>query len=360
MTPKIIFIIYSCLIITKSYGQPKYTLQCNFKGAKGHTFYLMDFMGSKVNSENRPPIDSIVAPNDTFQFNGEFTNYNFYSLSVDSSTKYREFIIDTGKFNISGTTTNFREATVQGFHQNDLFEKLVTIKSPFVQKINSLSEENKSQDSIIGIYKNVLLDFTKQYPDCYASFVECFNLILAFSVEKDSTFAYTSYSLLTDNIKNTPDARYLSNLLKPYGLASLIGKQFPKIKVYDTFHITTNIMMENDFVYLIDYWTSWVEPYIAQPQLLNLTNLYYQYQDSGFKIISISLDTNFDTWIKATQKRDIPWPSYLVLQGTKGRNENYLSITTVPYTILVGKGNKIIKLNPTKEEIEKYLKRQLK
>jgi thiol-disulfide isomerase/thioredoxin len=136
--------------------------------------------------------------------------------------------------------------------------------------------------------------------------------------------------------------------------ARLIGSPFPELKVFDTAHHATTFSLDTGFIYLIDYWASWCNPCIVY-KLPVLKALYAKYGNKRFRIVSLSLDKDFNAWIGAIRKNKITWENYSALTGFKTTDAELFNITGIPFTILVGKGNKIVKTDPSQSDVEAYL-----
>jgi thiol-disulfide isomerase/thioredoxin len=144
--------------------------------------------------------------------------------------------------------------------------------------------------------------------------------------------------------------------LYQYNIASITGSTFPIISAFDVNKKQKKVQLNPEKVYLIDYWASWCIPCVAK--IPALKKLYAAYKSKGFEVISLSLDAGYDAWVNAIKKHQIPWENYSALNGFDAEDAKYFNVTAIPYTILVGEDNKIIKLNPREEEVEQYLKKQ--
>ena len=65
-----------------------------------------------------------------------------------------------------------------------------------------------------------------------------------------------------------------------------------------------DVLKENKLV-LVDFWASWCGPCIASFPALK--ELYVEYKDQGFEIITISTDDSLEDWENASAEQDLPW-----------------------------------------------------
>ena len=82
-----------------------------------------------------------------------------------------------------------------------------------------------------------------------------------------------------------------------------------------------------------------------------MKEVYSQYQDKGFEIISISIDQKEEDWEKKSDEIQLPWPSYL------DRNDiaTLYKVRTIPAIYLVDEQGTLIAENLRGEELDNKL-----
>ncbi len=80
----------------------------------------------------------------------------------------------------------------------------------------------------------------------------------------------------------------------PFTLPDLAGKEVS----------LSGVLAANKTVF-VDFWASWCGPCIAA--FPELKEMYSAYNDDGFEIVGISIDSNFEDWDEATMEHEIPW-----------------------------------------------------
>jgi len=93
-------------------------------------------------------------------------------------------------------------------------------------------------------------------------------------------------------------------------------------------------------VVLIDFWASWCEPCRAESP--NLKTQYQLYKDKGFEIISVSLDTDKKSWLKAINDDGLTWLQVSDLKGYRSEAVQSYGIGGVPSFFLIDRDGKII------------------
>lgn len=74
----------------------------------------------------------------------------------------------------------------------------------------------------------------------------------------------------------------------------------------------------------------------------NLIKAYNSYQAKGFKIISISMDTNKALWLKAVNEDKLSWLQLSDLKGMQSETRKKYGVTLLPMNFLIDKEGKII------------------
>jgi thiol-disulfide isomerase/thioredoxin len=104
---------------------------------------------------------------------------------------------------------------------------------------------------------------------------------------------------------------------------------------------------------LIDFWASWCKPCRAKNP--KIKELYAKYHDKGFNVIGVSNDKYVEKLKLAIKKDDLLWDNFLSHTLYKD-----LLISSIPYTFLLDKNARIVGVNMTTTQIERFLNENLK
>ena len=133
------------------------------------------------------------------------------------------------------------------------------------------------------------------------------------------------------------------------------GKMFSNLPVNANDSLLA-IINKNEFT-LIDFWFSGCQPCIKQ--FPGLKNIYNNYKGKYFEIIGISIDSGKgeENWKKIIGQFNLDW--FQFLDSKKSITEE-LNITGFPSNFLLDNSGKIIRKDITPEELEIFLKENLK
>ncbi len=104
---------------------------------------------------------------------------------------------------------------------------------------------------------------------------------------------------------------------------------------------------------LVDFWASWCKPCRAENP--NLIKAYKKFKSKNFEIISISLDNNKNSWIKAVKEDSLPWLNLLDETNLESTVANMYGVITVPSNFLINPDGKIVAKDLRGEKLQTKL-----
>jgi thiol-disulfide isomerase/thioredoxin len=140
-----------------------------------------------------------------------------------------------------------------------------------------------------------------------------------------------------------------------------VGKNLPVFNLQNNGGKLIKISSIKGKVVLIDFWASWCMP--CRAAIPHLKELYKKYRQSGFEILSVSIDQNNKAWKNAMLKEAMPWQQ-AIDKYEAGKDAsvvmNTLGIQSVPFAILLDGEGKVVLINPEASGIDEYLNKIFK
>ena len=132
-----------------------------------------------------------------------------------------------------------------------------------------------------------------------------------------------------------------------------IGDKIPNIVLKNQNNIELNLNQSNGKFTLIDFWASWCAPCrLGNKKLVRLHN---NFGADKIEIIGISVDTDKSKWVKAIKKDKIEFIQLIDPKGFDANTAIQFGVEELPSKFLFDNKGILITINPTEEEIIKYL-----
>ena len=127
-----------------------------------------------------------------------------------------------------------------------------------------------------------------------------------------------------------------------FTLASLDGTD---VALYD-------VLAEKEVV-LIDFWASWCGPCIAD--FPELKRLYAAYDDHGFEIVGVSIDSALEDWEQGSIDNELPWIDLGEMDGWEGATATTYGVLAIPKGYLLDSNGCILEKNIRPARLEEVL-----
>lgn len=121
-----------------------------------------------------------------------------------------------------------------------------------------------------------------------------------------------------------------------------------------------DVIAENEFV-LVDFWSIYCAPCIAR--FPPLREIYAEYKDYGFEIITIAGENSREDWEQGTEENELPWIDVGDMEDGEMKGwdgptvQAYgVHLTGMPRLFLIDSNGIVVKEMPTKDELLKELK----
>lgn len=316
--------------------------------------------------------DSTVISDSTFVFTGIQDKPQIKFLiplrSVQPTYAPKPFILENGRI---GVIINDSVMTVSGTPLNDELNKFRQEKNGFDSKKRALH----------AIYKDSLRKMTKEmessFLEQYKSIEKAESEYIVDIVDKNNDNVLGGYILLENQyiLSNAQKQAVLSDAKEEFflldGIASIdealkrrnnisTGRKIPDIKLLDNndgeTHNLSEYIGKGNFS-IINIWASWSVPSVVE--IYDLKAVAKKYGNKGVEILSISIDTISDEWVKAIKKNEMYWTNLADLKGWESSVTRRYQINSIPSYTLINPDGTIIVFDGSLEEVDMKLNQLL-
>ena len=320
---------------------------------EGDLIYLVYKAGGKV------IYDSAIATNKRFSFSGSVTQPVRASLYRNEDPRTLVFAIETANVYLEPGTIKLnspdtlRNAVTGGTPLNETFQLLQNRLSGNLRESARLNdparftEAEKQDTDLMNLAENEIINnflervtleltFVKEYPGSYVSLEV---LERNSRVSRLVNEVEEAYNVLDKSLQETPLGNKIRENIQKARRTS-VGIQAKDFVMLTSKGQAISLSSFKGRYVLLDFWASWCFP--CRSEHPNLLAAYKKYKDKGFTILSVSIDTDRDKWIKAIAADKVSWTQVSDLKGHN--NEAYLlyGIVSIPANVLIDPQGTII------------------
>ena len=345
------FILFGSLTV---FSQSRYTIIGTGKQIhNGDTVYL----SYKENGQS--VLKTTTAFNKEFIFTGQVKHPILASIYRNENPQQIEFVseilkvyLEPGTININSPDT-LTGATISGTRLNDtlqllqnqlknLNENMRKIKDP-----DFFTDEEKKDTALVEYNKNefqkfylegldIKLAFADKYPNSYVT------LDVLYDMSRNNTYIYkleAVYNRLPATLKQTPQGEIINERIKKKKQV-LVGMKASDFAMNSSDNKIINLSAFRGKYVLLDFWASWCGP--CRNEHPNLITVYESYKNKDFAILSVSIDTEKEGWLKAIEKDKIMWTQVSDLKGDESEVYLKYGITSIPANFLIDPNGTVI------------------
>lgn len=316
------------------------------------------------------PVDSAHVKGGKFTIKGSTDTCDVALLAFTDDYQERicSFFLEQGTIKIQYDAENDVQ-TIGGTKINDSFQK-------FYEKVQVLNDKAvELQDKIqvtsaagqeVQSFYDEMQGLQNQYMEIVkSSIIDNSNNVFGFHQLMDSYDLFEPAEVegfiqaLAPVFGTNPDLNALSELVE-IQLSTSEGRQFTDFqlpilkggKTDDTAMLSDYVGKKT--VVLLDFWASWCEP--CRRSIPELKELYAKYAAKGLEIVSVSVDTNLESWMEAVSEEGMTWPQLIdASNGDDNSPASKYAVMAIPSTFLIDADGTIIARNLMTEELAEAL-----
>ncbi|GEM_PF-4298108 len=313
------------------------------------------------------PIDTAVIKNMKFSFDGKKIKEGVYYILSDDSIMVNEAIDITNgmpvyidKKGLKGEIID-KEVKIMGNVQNEAFTELTYQLKAHYAEMNDIydnAEEDKINEELATVVNKIKNSYSSYFTQQINTPLggEAFFYYLNMGAF-EGIFTDIELEEIVDKANESFHSNPMVAELKAMWAEDRgigVGAKFTDFETKDingkTVHLS-DIADRGDYV-LIDFWASWCKPCLQEMDVLK--EVYKDFGDKNFKIVSISLDADKDAWKNKLKELKLPW-----IQWGHGEDvheaASIYKVRYIPHTILLDPNGIIIEKEVRGDEIAELL-----
>jgi peroxiredoxin len=372
---KQLILLYLLLLASITFAQDKLELEGTVKGYEGKIKLILNTITAnhEADMDNEEVIYMIDGQ---FLIERELEEPTLLSIRIrpeitgdfDPRSFEAAFIwVDNKKMRLNGVKGNFEYCDVIGYSRQDeneksqgyVREKLLA----YQKKIDSLSniqtqesiEKLNQLKSVSRVYlrNKYQLDYCYQYPGSFISVYEYSWFVKWIPEMVPKAHATEFYNLLNDSLKMSIPGKQIKYYIDHIAVNKRLNVgDFPyDFTLPDSTSTEISLSTVKNKLILLDFWASSCGP--CRKEHVNYSELYEQFKDKGFEIVSVSQDRKKERWLKAMNQDNITWIS-LWDEDMSISKYKYL-VSGIPDNYLINRKGIIIAKDIRGEELRKIL-----
>lgn len=345
---KIIFIVIILIYSDDIFSQRKIIYGETLQTKEKDTIFLINGLLSTKYYES--PIITSNVLNNKFEIS-YFSSYpQMYFLSWKSEQK--DILFHEDPIFLDNSTTNI---IARDKHCEVVGNSSIEYKKEFIPYMLNQSNYENINNYLFENGSNFDLKLSSYISHKTDSYVALWYLVMRFNENGYSPFYEKILNSFSKRIKSEKLWMILNDEFQKITIRE--DKKFPKLSLKNLDLNEDILTIPNAEYTLIDFWFSRCRPCLEQIPAMKV--IYNNYNSRGFNIIGISTDKtlNIEIWKKRIVEKEIPWKNYLDENAILATNEKIFSF---PTNFLLDKNGKILKKNIKIEDLEIFLKENLK
>jgi len=332
-------IIFSC-----SHKEHRYSINGTVSPEKNGDLIML----FKYHADSIYAVDTTIISNGTFKFSGAESLHDMAIITTGNYpniVRATEVVLERGVINIHLDSI----PEVKGTPLNELYSGFKKQTSKFVDDISALRQQ---ETYLVDFYKNnVLNPVGRRAFKEYAANLHNEEIYQVYELVPQP---YQSDPVISDLIKRCKEE---DTKIKSAG-DDLVGQRYTDFELFTpdkSRKYLSDYVGKSEFI-LIDFWASYSN--LSIRKIPKRKAIYDKYKDKGFQIISISMDFRLEMWQDIINEVDAPWIHLSDLRDWSPLSNTY-HMFRVPYSILLNKEGKIIKVHVQDSFLNEFLEESL-
>lgn len=318
-----------------SCNRNSFVIDIEMDNANGKTIYLKKIIDNDIVS-----IDSTIIKDNKAIFNVRYNdNKDAYHIFINGWRRAMPFFADNKDVIIKGDFNAYNKIDVKA-------SETQTILDDFNDKTNDLDDAS---------LKSYLNDFMKNNKENVLSPYLLYRYKWAYDLDELRQYA--------NELEPIHKKGYIEKVKEYITMLERteIGQPYINFTLNDTEDqsVTLSTLINDNQLVMVDFWASWCPD--CRVENPNIVSIYNDYKDKGLEILSVSLDTNKDSWIKGINDDNLYWNNHVSeLKGWNCAVSNAYGVAFIPQNFLIDTNGIIVAKNLNGEELRTFVNEYFK
>lgn len=358
----LLFLMMGLLPLCLLAQEKPYLITGKLEGANGSKIYL-------VSETQNFPFDSATIRQGRFILKGKAKANLLHALFLQGNQEPLILFFDGTPVQIEGVAAQFPVVKLKGNKDSEAMQVFLGSFQPLSKKalaLNNAARTVSNTDSvaimqlnqrILSLNEEVIRvgkAFVKDHPDAIASIIVMMNelqpRISPFDLE-------ALYNTLTPQLKQSAYGKSMAAYIAE-AKVNAVGTMAVDFTQNDTTGKPVRLSSFRGKYVLVDFWASWCGP--CRQENPHVVSAYQQFKDKNFTILSVSLDSNRDNWLRAIAQDQLTWTHVSDLKGWNNAVAVKYKVYSIPQNFLVGPDGRIMAKNLRGEALQQILSNLLK
>lgn len=307
-----------------------------------------------------------------------------YNLRLHKKGDIIPLILKRGdEIKINSVANVSRNYIVEGSKDSELMKEIHSLLSNGAVTLDSLGKEliaaqananKEDEDKVLREYTEKYYDIKRKHVKFIVSNATSIAAIYAldqrlpndatlFNGDSDILYSRTVSDTIKHIYPTSPYVKSLERRIADYdneiNLLERISDEanrtisYPEIELPDMYGVNVKLSERAGKVILIDFWSATA----PKSTLFNaeLKELYAKYEDKGFEVYQVSVDTEKTLWIATIQEQKLPWITVCDFKGNSSPVIGEYNVQSVPYNYLIDQEGNIVDQNIYGDKLAKKI-----
>ncbi len=308
--------------------------------------------------------DSVKIKDGKFTFTGKVEMPEMVYLKLKNTDGALPFFLENAAITLKTFADSIDKSVVTGSKSQDMYVAYLKETKVYDLKLEELYGRDmkakevkdtaavKTLEAAYDSVESAQSQFTKEY------ILKNGKSVVAAYLAISNAYAYSLDELKAINKAFDPaigNSSYVKTLAERETILGTVqpGQMAPAFTMFDTVGMDIKLSSFKGKVVLVDFWASWCSPCRAENP--NVVAAFRKYNNKGFTVLGVSLDTDKLKWRNAIAKDGLTWTHVSDMKGWSNSAAKLYGVMSIPANFLIDKEGKIIGSSLRGKDLDKKL-----